>query len=434
MIIFGAGSSVPFDIPGMMGFTEAFKHSIKNDTEISVFVEGIEDAISQTGDIIGISLSFDLETLLSVLTDLSGATNEKPISIPTASLLLKQGLKINEARKKYQDKASSTLKELRDYVFKKCMRPIKEGKKEGSFQFLDKFYGPLMTVLNKTDLKNIQPSIISIYSTNWDLCFKTWADYVNIPINDGTDLDSQSFPVLNVGKFERTSNGFNYAPLHGSLDLIKIDRPKGGGAYKDIFKISDPVRYFEDKPDNIKDVFTIYPLEAIGYEESIKSPYLDMLHNFRRSLESEGIIFVIGYSLRDPTIGSLFEEVIAKRIRSGDILPSSLDIDDRKIKARTDRLKIIVIDSNPKKLEENLKKQSRPNLLSTFIPITVEFPKITDPDFDEKTTNAMAKIIADLKELDYLQESHINEIRGVLSNRYGIFVDERTRALLKEKS
>ena len=65
---------------------------------------------------IGISLPFDLETLLSVLTDLSGVTSEKPISILTSSLMLKQDLKIQEAREKYQDEASLAFKRLKDYV------------------------------------------------------------------------------------------------------------------------------------------------------------------------------------------------------------------------------------------------------------------------------------------------------------------------------
>jgi len=424
MIIFGAGASVPFGIPGMVGFTAQYKKSFRDNKEVTNLLNVIEKAINHSGETVGISISFDLESLLSVLTDLSGTMNEKPISVPTASLLIREKLSIDEARRKYMNTASFALDKLREFIFNKCIQPIKKGKQEGNFRFLDYFFGPLMTVLNKTDLNNIQDPIKKIYSTNWDLCFKTWTDYVNIPINDGTDIDYQSFPVLNVGKFQRVQNGFNYIPLHGSLDLIKIDRSKGEGVYKDIFKVSDPIGYFENKPENIKDVFMIYPLEAIGYEESIKSPYLDMLYNFRLALESESVIFIIGYSLRDPTVGSIFEEVIASRIRKGDILPLAGNIQIRKEMARSAKLKIIVIDSNPNKIKGNLRKQSRYNLLSTFVPVKIKFPKINDQNFHEKMSQSIAELIDALKAIDYIGEASFNQLKGILSDKYSIYLDE----------
>lgn len=419
MILFGAGASTPFNIPGMIGFTEQF---IAENEDISKFVVNIKDAVSHSEEMVGISISFDLETLLSVLNDLSGVMKEKPISIPTASLLLKEGLSIRAAREKYGNDATSALETLRYFIFNKCMEPIKKGKEEGNFKFLDRFYGPLMTVLNFTLLKNVQTLARRIYSTNWDLCFKTWVDYINIPISDGTDLDKQSQPVFSVTKFDGTSSGFNYVPLHGSLDLIKISRPKGAGSYEDIFKISDPIRYFENKPANIKDVFIIYPLEAIGSEESIKSPYLDMLNNFRSSLREENTVFIVGYSLRDPTIGSIFEEVIAERIRNGDLNPLSENLDSRisEVSVSEQRLKIVVFNRDPDKLVENLKKQHHTNLLHTFVPIKIEFPKITDEDFDEKYTEILSQLIRNLVEIRYIDLSKARNIADILRQKYNL--------------
>lgn len=424
MIIFGAGSSVPFGIPGMVGFTEGFKASIKSDTQLSSFIEGIEDTIGQSKEMVGTSIPFDLETLLSILTDLSATSEGKPISIPTVTVLLKEGITIQEAYERYRQKSITGLQRLRDYIFEKCMKPIKKGKEKGDFSFLDQFYNPLMTVLNKADLKNVQEHTRRVYSTNWDLCFKVWADYANIPVNDGTDLDRSSLPVLNVRKFESMPSTLNYVALHGSLDLIKINREKEKGVYKDVFKIPDPIRYFDGKPDNIKDAFIIYPLEAIGYEESIKSPYLDMLHNFRNFLEAENTVFIIGYSLRDPTVGSILEEVIAKRIREGDILPLFEDIDKRKSVAREDRFKIIVIDSNPEKIAENLKSQSRLNLLSVFIPVRIEFPQMADPDFQSRFARAIVNLAYALKEIGHFEESSFNAVKEFLTNRHSTFADE----------
>lgn len=418
MILFGAGSSVPFGIPGMAGFTARF---VEQNKDISHFIENIEDAVTKSEELVGISLSFDLETLLSILNDLS---SEKKISIPTASLLLKEGLNIKKARAEYGEVASSTLERLREFIFRSCMQPVRKGREEGNFRFLDRFYGPLMTVLNRTDLRNIQSPIIKVYSTNWDLCFKTWVDYINIPIQDGTSIDKQSFPILDVEKFSATrGGGFDYVPLHGSLDLIKIRRPKGRGIYRDVSKISDPVRYFEEKPTLLKDVFMIFPLEAIGYEESIKSPYLDMINAFRSSLRTEEIVFIVGYSLRDPTIGSIFEEVIAERIRRGDLNLLSKDLDSRKQEVKDHKLKIVVVNPDPDKLTETLRKQFHTNLLQTFIPIKIEFPILADGEFKGKYTKISHELVEDLTEIGYLTDAHRKVIFETLETRYRMTVD-----------
>ena len=232
-----------------------------------------------------------------------------------------------------------------------------------------------------------------------------------------------SFPVLNVGKFGESSSRINYVPLHGSFDFAKIRRPKGSGIYEDIFKISDPMGYFEGKPD-ISNVFMIYPLEAIGYEESVKSPYLDMLNDFKSSLRNEGTVFVIGYSLRDPTIGSIFEEVIAERIRKGDLNLLSEDLNSRKNEVSGHRLKIIVINRNPDTLVENLRKQRNTNLLQTFVPIKIEFPKITDEDFDAKYTQALSQLIKDLRQIGCMGPSNQSIVVSVLKEKYGVKEEE----------
>lgn len=79
MILLGAGSSIPFNIPGMIGFTNDFKNFIKRDKDLIGFINEIEDTTIKSEQIIGTSISFDLETLLSILTDLSAIQPEKPI-------------------------------------------------------------------------------------------------------------------------------------------------------------------------------------------------------------------------------------------------------------------------------------------------------------------------------------------------------------------
>jgi hypothetical protein len=421
MILLGAGASVPFDVPGMTGFTDQF---ILGYEKTSTLITDIRDAIDKSEEMIGISFSFDLETMLSVLNDLSGSNPKKPISVPTACLLIKQGLSLKTAREKYEEEASSALEKLRQFIFNTCIQPVKKGRKEGNFRFLDRVYGPLMTILNRTELRNIQPSIRKVYSTNWDLCFKTWVDYVNVPLDDWVDVDKQSFPVLTLSDRNRSGQGFIYTPLHGSLDLIKMNRLKGNGAYEDIFKIPDPLGYFEDKPNNIRDIFMIYPLEAIGYEDSVKSPYLDMLSDFRASLRTEAEVFVIGYSLRDPIIGSIFEEVIAERIRNGDLNPLSDNLDSRRKEVHDQRFKIIVLNNEPNRLAENLWKQSNNNLLQTFIPIEIEFPRAADSDFDEKYAQTLLKLMTNLVYMRYLDVGSAERLTGIVRSQYNIPIRE----------
>jgi hypothetical protein len=406
----------------MAGFTELFLSKYEETYKV---ITTIKDAIGKSGNIVGVDFSFDLETLLSVLNDLAGVKSEKPISVPTACLLISENLNIKQARDKYGSEALQALEKLTAFIFSQCIQPIKTGKEAGNFSLLDRFYGPLMTVLNKTGLESIQRSIRHIYSTNWDLCFKTWADWTGIPINEGIDIDEQSIPILAMTKYERgPSNGFIYMPLHGSLDLVKMKRFKGKGNYEDILKQPDALRYFEGKTDAIRDVFIIYPLEAVGYEESIKSPYFDMLFHLRSSLTSneENVVFIIGYSLRDPTIGSIFEEVIAERIRKGDLAPLSKNLESRKTEASNHRFKVIVINPEPDTLAKNLEKQFNTNLLQTFIPIRLEFPKVESKDFEEKYSQLLSQLIQILVHVRYMEAHQAKSVANILNTKYGLSV------------
>ena len=417
MILFGAGSSIPFNIPGMKGFTEEFLKRNKSN-----LLNAVRDAIDLSGETVGIDMSFDLESLLSVLSDLSGEAKEKPISLPTASFLLTHKTTKKEATKEYGKEALSTLQELRLFIFNTCMEPIKRGEREGSFGFLNRFYGPLMSVLNGTNLRSIQSFIRPVYSTNWDLCFKTWVDYINEPINDGTTISKQSQPVLDINRLGDTATGFAYVSLHGCLDLFRRTSPKGAGRYSTIQKMPDPIRYYEDKPELLKNVFMIYPLEAIGYEESVKSPYLDMLIKFRFTLMNEFMVFIIGYSLRDPTIGSILEEVIAERIRKGHLNLLSQDLDSRKEEASKNQFKIIVISPDPQELSENLKKQNLTNLLQTFVPINIRFPRLTDSDFKKKYTQVIERLIEELIAIHYLDTPHARDLKNVLKKECNMVI------------
>jgi len=86
MLLFGAGSSVPFKIPDMKKFTHDFKANL-DDPVLSEFLGQIESALRNSERLIGTSITFDLESLMVVLQDLASA-ERKVISAPIFALLL----------------------------------------------------------------------------------------------------------------------------------------------------------------------------------------------------------------------------------------------------------------------------------------------------------------------------------------------------------
>ena len=121
-----------------------------------------------------------------------------------------------------------------------------------------------------------------------------------------------------------------------------------------------------------------------------------MLYNFKKFIEVENRIFIIGYSVRDPIISSLLEDVIARRIRNRHISPLSSDIWDRATQAEEYNLKIVIIDSDPESIAKNLERQKCTNLLSTFVPVKIEFPKISDGDFKKTYAQELTTLVKTL--------------------------------------
>jgi hypothetical protein len=168
----------------------------------------------------------------------------------------------------------------------------------------------------------------------------------------------------------------------------------------------------------------IYPLEAVGYEESVKSPYLDLLNHFKSALRYESNIFVVGYSFRDPTIGSIFEEIIAERIRKGHLKPLHEDLNSRKNEVMEHTLKIIAINPSPEKIAENMRKQSHTNLLQTFVPIKIRFPRTADPDFQAKYLQALRQLGEDLEAMNYIGIGARGQVVDILHSKYGLETSE----------
>lgn len=374
MILLGAGSSVPFGIPAMKSFIEQFKEEIKDEHNLQGLFTAIETGLRESPSLIGYNIDFDLESLMVVLEDLASDTN-RPISLPTFSFLLnsiseveKRGFNRNmfhvrNLRNVFGAIASEMLKLLRCFIFNKCIQPIRIGQKNNdSYKFLDQFYGPLFALI---DDRIINCGTSWIFTTNWDLCLKQWLEFSEIPIEDGTSQSSHRKTVLNpsVGWIDdHINSNVKVVPLHGSFDLVNCTRFASGKQYSEINKVPNPEVYFDGKPEEISKAFIIYPLEATGYEQTIKSPYLDMLILLKNRLRQENNVFVIGFSFRDSIISSIFDEAVREKLEQG----------------KGGDIKILLIDSSPESVVENLKKQGYVNLANAIVPVKSTYPVVLD--------------------------------------------------------
>ena len=375
----------------MRKFVDLFKQEFEEKPLIVDFLLDIEQALKDSERLIGYRIDFDLESLMVVLEDVAKETG-RPISPPTfaftLNLLAKKEKTLNEysiqsIRKRYETEAKELLAQLQNFIFDKCIEPIKNGQKNNSFLFLDLFYGPLFTLIDSSIAGRGHSWI---FTTNWDLCLKQWLEYSQIPFEDGTSQGTHRKTVLNPSTgwgVNTPQSATKVVPLHGSFDLLNCKRLVSGKAYLEIEKVSKPEVYFEGKRSEISKAFIVYPLEAVGYDQTIKSPYLDMLTQLKKSLREENRIFVIGFSFRDSIIASIFDEVVREKLEMG----------------RGDDMKVMLIDSNPKSVAENLKRQGYTNVANVIIDAQVTFPDVLQYNTGKpEITQSMQAMLAEIAE------------------------------------
>lgn len=422
MILLGAGASVPFGIPAMYDFTLLFENSLS--LEEKKFVESMKNSLQKSSLLMGFHSTYDLETLMAFLSDVSEERSLKPISLVTANHLVYNKLDIQELRRQHKDLAKKILNALEYLILKKCMSPVDFGIKEGSFMFLDKFYRPLFSILNGQKLpaavdREGFPKVGTVFSANWDVCFKYWINQcTSFNLIDGTITGKDGNPLFDVNNFSRRlesphHNGtFIHVPLHGSLDLIKTSLPKGYGQKTVIYKIPDIHGYYKSA-ENLENMLIAYPFEGIGYKEAIKSPFLDLLYILRKAMGIEKrFLFIIGYSLRDPSIGSVIEEVLGNKCSDGDLFPLSKNIEERYKEADKSRFKTVILTKDANKLYQKLNDMGYEMLSQSFFPIEVEFPSVLNsetesinPNFENDYISVLEKILNELKRIQIVPEN-----------------------------
>jgi hypothetical protein len=107
---------------------------------------------------------------------------------------------------------------------------------------------------------------------------------------------------------------------------------------------------------------------------------------------NENWVFVIGFSFRDPTIASIFEEVLRERIREKHWHPLGLELEKRAEEAKDCSFKLFIIDSNPLNVLNNLEKQGFVNTQRACIPIEAKFPDVNSPNFEQRFSEVLTII------------------------------------------
>ena len=337
--------SIPFGIPTMHQFTELFEKKIINSEEFSPDKRETYFKIKKGAE--KAEFTFDLELLMSILNDLMNPTSR--LTIPTINFLLNEGEENLEPKKigeDYKEIAASLYNILIDFIKQTIVMPFNM---DGIYEILDLVYFPIFGLLGfKGEVSNPpQPSLRKIFTTNWDFTLREWMKYRNLYFDDGARLNKQgelSFDVKNSW----SGNEYHIIPLHGSIDLEITEKKRVTGIVRDINKVTG-------EKSVASNPFIIYPLEAVGYESTVKSPYFDLMIRLRQILETDPYIFVIGFSFRDPTISSIFEDVFRERHRRGDWIPLEGEFEERKekFKENSPRMKFLIMDSNPREVLKN---------------------------------------------------------------------------------
>ena len=429
MIFLGAGASVPLGIPAMKGFVQAFEIEVKKNEELEPLYKNIETSIEESEELIDTRVTFDLESLMAVLEDISGVIEKRTVSLPTLAFVLHQFRNgkleeptINAARQFFGGNAKKMLRRLRLTIFNVCMNPIAKGERDGHYAGFVKYFEPIFTLLGIGSISSAQNRWI--FTTNWDLCSKTWLDYINETFDDGSIQDPQNRLVLDPLRGWSSPGApketFRIVPLHGSLDLVRTKRLMVGGHYEDIVKLPGPHThaYFKGKPGNMEKIFIIYPLEAVGYEHSVRSPYREMLNHLQEILMNDYLIFVIGFSFRDPTIASIFEEVLRERVRRKDWHPLGSSWEERAERAKDMHFKLFLLDSNPDGVMSNLEKQGFVNIQNACIPIEVKFPDVYSNSFREQFSDVLIKVGNKLVEAGIIRPHDLEAISRSLNEDY----------------
>jgi hypothetical protein len=349
MIIFlGAGASRAFEIPTTRQFIKLFEQEIgENELYKDVKATIREDL-------------FDLESLMSVLSDLSRPEEQllEYLSPYTSRFLLH---KQQEQRRLYyqkagvQDAAKELLRGLKNIIRRECLTAVRDRKPliiETYDRFFDTVSGLTGSSTESPDALRSFPSDLRIFTTNYDTSVETYLNAKHADFTSGVEL-RWGYLVLNVNAF--SGRAIELVKLHGSIDLFrKNDDVRQLQTYGT--DIHNQITYLGE---DYGEEFMVYPIEPGSLRHVIQSPYSDLYNLLRDRLTRENTRpeaswLLIGSSLRDLAIPNIMNEVL-------------------RLEKTGERPLIVLIDINPASVLQRLRDNGFATLADRISPLAGKF-------------------------------------------------------------
>jgi len=319
IVLLGAGASAAFGIPTTRPFVSTVKERLN---AMRTFMDGRAGEKDKLFDIIeqgmaDFPLNFDLEVLMTVLSDLSMGKDDllRAMSPYTAFLFIFRKLEL-PIDPKLRSAAQDLLSEVKEIVREKCLAPLRAPNPNilAAFDLLmhDLVEGSKATKFRSEDECVEYPVGLKVYTTNYDTTFEAYLSNRSIPYNKGIAA-KYGYYVLDLEEYSRRNDKqVRLVKLHGSLDLfwttdgniVHLPVPK---VRQD--EIKDEVTTYGKK---IREEFMVYPTEIGGYNYVAVSPFSDMLRMLRADASDDRYWIIIGSSLRDITIASLLNDLIRR--------------------------------------------------------------------------------------------------------------------------
>lgn len=308
MIVFlGAGASRTFGIPTTKEFIDLFEKEAGQSELYNDVKTGIGEDL------------FDLESLMSVLDDLSKPEPEllRDISPYTSRFLIQ---KLRESGLVYYEKAGineeakQLLHILKKVIRRECYEAVR-GDKQPIINTYNAFFDSAGELggghSQSAGAKRSYPSELSIFTTNYDTCLETYFYSQGADFANGIELKSGQ-NVFRIDAFKR--NPIEIVKLHGSVDLYQ----QGENIRQiPIARVGSETQFThlgEELGEELGD-FMVWPVESSGARHVYQSPHLDLYILFRDRLAAEltkpkPVWLLVGSSFRDLTITSIMNEVL----------------------------------------------------------------------------------------------------------------------------
>jgi len=263
VLFLGAGMSKPVGIPDMYEFVNEFKNKMgKKESEL------LNQIINNE--------KIDLEELLRRLHKLSGLLDDK-------TYLRMLSPKANDITNLSQTKKLK--EELMNFVYDRCSN----FDKKTAHQLFKRLY-------NIKELFECEQ--IKIFTTNYDICAETCFEDSNIPYTTGFKLKG-TYPVWDTSIFKDPAYNVHIYKIHGSITWYK---------YGDqIVQLPPFGRQLPTQRGKQFKVQMIYPLTG---KEMFESPYSELQYHLQKVLTNCSLCIIIGYSFRDESIISIFENAL----------------------------------------------------------------------------------------------------------------------------